>query len=221
MVDQPQITSFGIVILAAGSSRRLGKPKQLLNFRGTSLLKRAVETALAAGGAATVVVLGAQAPLMQEEIREYPVDILINEGYENGMAGSLTGGLRLIITRHPDIDGVLIMVCDQPFVSPAHLRNLVNAQRDSRKAIVSSHYENTTWGVPALFHKTLFPPLLELQGDRGARSLIEAHADGSASVPFLPGAMDIDTAEAYEALLRHSDSEVQSAGKNIVVNPKK
>lgn len=213
MADQKQISSFGVVVLAAGSSRRLGKAKQLLTFRGKSLLKRAVETALAARGEATVVVLGAEAPRMREEIRDCPVDVLINAQYENGMAGSLKGALRRIMKKYPDIDGVLITVCDQPFVTGAHLRNLVKTQRDCGKAIVSSHYGNTTWGVPALFHKSLFPHLLELRGDRGARSLIEAHREGSAWVPFPSGTSDIDTIEAYEALLRQGESEDLAAGE--------
>lgn len=212
MAHQKKIASFGIVLPAAGSSQRLGKPKQLLAFRGKTLLKHAVETALAAGGVGTVVVIGAEATRMREELKDDPVEILVNQRYKQGMASSLTAGLRLIVEKYPDIDGALIMLCDQPFVSGEHLRKLVQVQHDSGKAIVSSYYQNRA-GVPALFHKTLFSGLLQLQGDRGARELIEQYEDESERVPFEPGALDIDTSEAAEAMLRHPDNKDQPTGK--------
>jgi len=193
------IASFGITVLAAGSSRRMGTPKQLLPFMGQSLLARAVETALASGAAATVVVLGAGAPRMTEEISRYPVDIFVNERHEEGMAGSLAKGLERMMERHPEVEGVVIMVCDQPGVTGDHLVNLVKEQRSSGMAIVSTAYGNTH-GVPALFHRSLFAELLQLKGDHGARSLIEAHAAQAGRVAFPEAAVDIDTPEAYQAL---------------------
>lgn len=199
MTRLPSIVSFGVIVLAAGSSRRMGTPKQLLPFKGKSLLARAVETALASGATATVVVLGAGAPRMREDISPYPVDVSVNERHEEGMAGSLAKGLGRMMERHPGVDGVVIMVCDQPGVTGDHLESLVKEQRSSGTAIVSTGYGDTH-GVPALFHRSLFAELLQLKGDRGARSLIEAHAGQAGRIAFAEAAVDIDTPEAYQAL---------------------
>jgi len=95
---------------------------------------------------------------------------------------------------------VVIMVCDQPCVTGDHLLNLVKEQQASGMAIISSQYGNTR-GVPALFHRSLFGELLKLQGDRGARRIIEAHAERAGQVALPEGAVDIDTPEAYRALM--------------------
>lgn len=211
MKEKKQIAYPGILLLAAGSSTRMGTPKQLLPFGGSTLLGRAAETALSAGAVATIVVLGTGDTRMREGLRGLPVDIFFNEHAGEGMAGSLAGGLRQLTTAHPEADGVLVMVCDQPFVSRAHLRALIDAQNRSGKRIAFSRY-GLSGGVPALFHRDLFDALLRITGDRGAKRLINQYPEDSIPVSFPLGVVDIDTPEAYETALRTRSQDTEAPG---------
>ncbi len=203
MKHKRKIDSCGIILLAAGSSHRLGTPKQLLPFKGVTLLQHAVSVAFAANAETTLVVLGANASRIKEEISEMPVDIVINKQYEEGMASSIKAGIQCMLKKYPHLNGLIMMVCDQPYVTPQHLRNLVDRQISSGAAIVASFYGNRK-GVPAPFHQDLFHELLQLEGDTGARKKNEKHQHESASVAFPFGKTDIDTMEAYEALIRET-----------------
>jgi CTP:molybdopterin cytidylyltransferase MocA len=202
MEDKRNIDTFGVLLLAAGSSSRLGSPKQMLPFRGSTLLGRAVTAALSAEAGTTCVVLGAYAQAVKDHIAGLGVDTVIHQGYEEGMASSLRAGLQQMLQVHPLLDGVLVMVCDQPYVDGAHLRALVTTQRATGAPVVASAYANTK-GVPAVFHKEMFGALLSLTGDKGARRHIETCA-GAQAVPFPAGETDIDTTAEYQALLAAS-----------------
>jgi molybdenum cofactor cytidylyltransferase len=107
------------------------------------------------------------------------------------------------LNRTPEPDQVIFMVCDQPFVTPVLLLDLINEQQKSRKPIVASAYAGTL-GIPALFDKSLFPQLLDLQGDTGARRIIQQYSGEVASVTFEKGAYDIDTEIQYRELVNPS-----------------
>jgi CTP:molybdopterin cytidylyltransferase MocA len=197
-----KIESFGVLLLAAGSSSRLGVPKQMLPFHGSTLIAHAVAAALSAEAETTWVVLGAQAGAVKNHIGAMGVRTVIHEGYEEGMASSLRAGLQQMLKARPWLDGVVVMVCDQPYLHGAHLRALVASQRATGAPVVASAYANRK-GVPAVFHKGMFGALHGLTGDKGARHLIET-CPGAESVPFPEGETDIDTAAEYEALLAAS-----------------
>lgn len=201
MQHKRKINFYGIILLAAGSSRRLGKLKQLLPFRGGTLLRHAIKTALSADAYVTLVVLGAHASRIKEEIKGMPIDTVINEQYEEGMASSIKAGMQFMLKKYLHLNGIMMMVCDQPYVSSQHLRSLVDKQISSGAAIVASSYKNRK-GVPALFHQDMFHELLQLEGDTGARKIVEAHPDDSESVPFPLGDIDIDSLEDYEAFIQ-------------------
>ncbi|AWO02086.1 hypothetical protein DLD77_10455 [Chitinophaga alhagiae] len=184
----------GIVILAAGASTRLGRPKQLLPYKGDTLLNRAIKAAAGVHAAAVAVVLGAEAELIQSGVT---VPVVVNPQYEEGMASSIRCGIQYMITQ--GAERVILMVCDQPHVDAAHLSALLAQQEATGAKIAASYYEGRS-GVPALFDKSLFPELLALEGDVGARHVIEKHAAGTVVVPFPAGAVDIDTEQAWQAL---------------------
>jgi molybdenum cofactor cytidylyltransferase len=200
-LQQHIIQNCGIILLSAGSSSRLGKPKQLLNYRGGSLLGNTVNVVAMADAKPLVVVLGYNAALLIPEIDKAKALIVINENYATGMASSIVTGLKYLIEKDPLTDGVLILMCDQPFVSAALLNNLIYTQQQTGKPIIASTYGDTT-GTPALFHKTIFNELLLLRGDTGARKIIQQHIHEVATVPFEKGSIDIDTEEDYENLLK-------------------
>lgn len=191
--------SCGIVILAAGTSRRLGTPKQLLQFNGDSLLNNAIKTAKQVNATAAVVVLGAEADALQHAIKDAETPVILNMQFEEGMASSIRCGVQYMMD-HGKTDHIILMVCDQPHVDAAHILALIDKQRATDAKIVASFYADRK-GVPALFHKSLFPELLALTGDVGARRIIEKYHADTVVVPFPLGVVDIDTDEAYRALV--------------------
>ena len=193
--------SIGIVILAAGESKRMGEPKQLLDFRGETLLQHAIDTALSIPDAPVAVVFGARAAEMRAQVNDPRVLVAENSAWREGMGGSLRAGLRALLAAEPYVSAVVFMLCDQPLVSGATLRQLMSTHEQTGCAIVASEYGDTL-GVPALFAASLFPELLALNSGGGARQIIHAHPEKVASVPFPDGAIAIDTPADY-ARLRH------------------
>ncbi|AEV96945.1 hypothetical protein A4D02_18755 [Niastella koreensis] len=188
-----------IIILAAGASTRLGQPKQLLPWQGVTLLQHAVQTALTVT-TQPVVVTGANGEHLAAALDAGQVKMVYNSNWQQGIASSIRCGLQALLNRTPGPDQVIFMVCDQPFVTPGLLLDLINEQQKSRKPIVASAYANTL-GIPALFDKSLFPQLLDLQGDTGARRVIAQYGAEVASVEFPEGKFDIDTQSEYQDLV--------------------
>lgn len=192
-----------IVILAAGQSSRLGEAKQLLPYKGKSLLVQAVDTAVATGLRPVVVVLGARNETMKQELTDKEVVIVLNEQWEEGMGSSLRCGLQKAQQVAPETEGVIFMVCDQPYVSPDLLLLLIKTSAATLKLIVASSYGEQS-GTPAFFSNKLFPALLEIKGDTGARKLIKQYAEEVSTIPFPEGSIDIDTPSDYQTLLKQA-----------------
>lgn len=188
-----------IIILAAGASTRMGRPKQLLPWQGITLLQHAVQTALAVT-TQPVVVTGANDEHLATAVDPGQVTLVHNPEWQQGIASSIRCGLQALLNRIPTPDQVIFMVCDQPFVTAGLLLDLINEQQKSRKPIVASAYANTL-GIPALFDSSLFPQLLDLQGDTGARRLIQQYSGEVSSVIFEEGMYDIDTLVDYQDLV--------------------
>jgi molybdenum cofactor cytidylyltransferase len=193
------VSNCAVIILAAGASSRLGRPKQLLPYQGKSLLAHAVDTAIDADADPVIVVLGADAPAVEKEIDEKKVHIVTNTEWKEGMASSIRCGLQTLKRTALMSDAVILMMCDQPYVSPSVLNELIATQKNTGKPIVLSRYGNTK-GPPALFYKTLFAELMDLTGDEGARSIVAKHGSDVATVLFEKGNIDIDTEEDYRKL---------------------
>jgi len=193
------VNSCGIVILAAGASTRLGKPKQLLQYRGKTLLGHAINEATNSNADAVVVIFGKDADLFKKEIDEKKIRVAINSSWEEGMASSVRLGLDTLLNAKPYIDAVIFMVCDQPHISSSILNELIKTQQKTTKQIVSCNYGESK-GPPALFHKKYFKELMKLSGDAGARKIIQQNMNDVATILFPEGRIDIDTNEDYEAL---------------------
>ena len=193
------VNSCGIIILAAGASTRLGKPKQLLQYRGKTLLAHAINEAVNSNADAVVVVFGKDANLFKKELDEKKVRVAINSSWEEGMASSLRLGMDTLLKDKPYIDAVIFMVCDQPHISSSVLNELITTQQKTTKQIVTCNYGDSM-GPPALLHKKYFEELMKLSGDAGARKIIQKNMDDVATILFPEGNIDIDTAEDYEKL---------------------
>lgn len=193
------MNSCGIVILAGGASTRLGRPKQLLQYRGKTLLNHAVNEAINAKADAVVVILGKNADLFEGEIDNQEVSVVINKNWKEGMASSVRLGLDTLLKSKPYIDAVILMVCDQPHISSSVLNELITKQQKTTKQIVTCNYGESI-GPPALFHKKYFRDLAKLNGDVGARNIIEQNMHDVAMILFPEGNIDIDTEADYDAL---------------------
>lgn len=191
--------STGIVILAAGSSSRLGQPKQLLDFKGSSLLNRIISESVMFSGEAVVVVTGFEHELMAQNIAG-KVLVCHNPNWAEGMASSIEAGLKHLLLAFPELRSCIITVCDQPHLDAGVFRQMAVEQQKSGKGIVASYYSATA-GVPALFNWQYFDALLHLKGQEGARKLFTTFKDDTALVPFEKGAIDIDTIEDYNKLI--------------------
>ena len=196
--------TVGVVLLAAGGSSRLGRPKQLVLHQGKSLVRRAAEIALSAECGPVVVVLGAHPEAVASELAGLPVRTVHHPDWAAGPGGSLVAGVRALV-HASDLDAVLVMLCDQLRVDSAHLRALVETWRSTGAAVVASAYEGTR-GVPALFCRAVFPELESLRPEQGARGVIARDSSRVAEVPLPGGGEDVDT-EADLARLRQAGSE--------------
>ncbi|WBA42496.1 nucleotidyltransferase family protein [Hymenobacter canadensis] len=190
-----------IILLAAGSSSRLGRPKQLLLYKGQTLLRRAGETAVAAAaGAPVVVVTGSLHPELLPELAGLPVTVVHNPEWAVGMGASILTGLAYLDALPQPPTAVTVMLCDQPFVTPALLAELRDTYVRTGRPIVASAYAETQ-GVPVYFATEALSLLRALPAGAGAGQLLRQHAALVATVPFPLGAVDVDTPEQYAALL--------------------
>ena len=183
----------GVILLAAGSSSRLGRPKQLINYQGKTLIQKAIEAAQYSAADDLVVVLGSNPELIQTGIESKEVPVLVHTRWEEGMSSSMQCGLRYLLETS-QVEQVILMLCDQPYVSQELLDQLINLKKASGKGIVACSYAGTV-GVPALFDQTYFPELLALQGTEGAKKVILNHQADTFLEDFPLGAVDLDTEE--------------------------
>ncbi len=195
-----QLDHCAVVLLAAGKSDRLGTPKQMLVYRGKTLLRRSVEAAMGTGLEPVFVVLGASHSTMEKVLEDLKsVRIVNNKGWEEGMASSIRCGVEAAMRMEKVPDGLIIMVCDQPHVNTELLQSLVLTQQKTGMPVVASNYRDNP-GVPALFHKSFFNRLLLLEGDTGARKLLKEEAEFVSLVDFPLGEADIDTMKDFNEL---------------------
>jgi len=188
---------LAIILLAAGSSSRMGRSKQLLDINGESLLLRAARTALQSGIGPVTVVLGAREVDHRKIIQHLDVTLVSNPTWELGMGSSLKAGLSHWVSMAPQSEGVMVILCDQPLLTAEYLKRLADSFYQSGKPIAASRYGGSS-GVPAVFSHSLFGEILRLADDQGAKKIIAMHPEQTHYLDFKEGAIDIDTQEDYE-----------------------
>lgn len=191
--------TFSLILLAGGESARLGHPKQLLIYQGQTLLQHSLQTAKASQAQPVVLVLGANAETLKNEITGVGAHVVINDEWQEGMASSIRCGVQALTKMTPAAEGAILMVCDQPFVTSDLLNELIAAHESTGKQIIACGYDDS-FGPPVFFHQSLFKELLQLKGDTGARSILRQHRDMVAIIPFPHGTFDVDTEADYEQL---------------------
>lgn len=185
------------IVLAAGLSRRMGRPKLLLDWGGKSVIRRVVEQVKAGGVDELIVVLGHEAATIRKALSGLPVRFVQNPRPEAGQASSIACGVGALA---PGVEAGLIVLGDQPALPPEIIPRLLQTFTQSGKSIVAPVYRGVQ-GNPVLFAASVFPELLSLTGDRGARSVVEKDPARVAAVPFdLPMPADLDMLEDYGRL---------------------
>lgn len=193
---------IGIIILGAGASSRLGRPKQLLKHaQSGSLIRNTCQLAINSGLGPIALVLGARKELILEEIKDLAIHTVDNRMWHQGISSSIKTGLNYIVELDPSMKAVIILVCDQPFLTTELIKRLVSKYTTTEKPIIASSY-NGVLGTPALFQRSFFSSILELTGDRGASKIIHQHPDQVEAIVFEQGGIDIDTEEDYERYLK-------------------
>jgi molybdenum cofactor cytidylyltransferase len=186
---------IGIIVLAAGSSTRMGESKQLLEVDGETLIARAARTAISSGMNPVVVVLGAAEKEHREALKDLQVELVVNIHWQHGMGSSLKVGLAFM-QKKADVDAVIVMLCDQPLLTATHLTELGARFISTGKPIIASFYAGTA-GVPALFAKSLFAGIAGLPDAEGAKKIILEHPHETVAIVFPEGSIDLDTPEDY------------------------
>lgn len=187
-------------MLAAGLSSRYGKPKQLATIRGKSLIQNAVDIANGSSSDYVYVVLGNKSSEIMENLRLGRAEVLLNKNYRNGLSSSLRTSIRNLPL---DCTEVVLMVADQPFLLSKHIDRLINAIRRKKAPLASLAFEGEPRN-PALFTRRLFPILMKVKGDKGAREVVREHRSEAALInigdPFV--FVDVDTVENLKEALR-------------------
>jgi molybdenum cofactor cytidylyltransferase len=194
------------LILAAGSSSRMGRPKQLLDWGGRPLVRVAAETALAARLDPLLVVVGGAQAEVEAALADLPLRLVANPSYAAGQSTSLRVGIAAL---GPEVAAVVVLLGDQPFMTPPIVERLVAAWQSSGATIVAPSYAGQR-GNPVLFDRAVFPELLAIEGDQGARAVLAADPARVTLVAFddpRPLA-DVDTPEDYQRLIATADDKL-------------
>ena len=177
----------------------MGQPKQLLRLGEQLLVQRATQTALAAQCHPVVVVTGAYATPVKQAVKNDAVTCTHNPRWKEGMGSSIRAGVKAVVDSYPDTEALIILLADQPLVTPQLLWQLIATQVATQQALVVSEYDDIR-GVPALFHQRLFSSLLSLSESVGARKFIRQYTEGITAVPFPEGKYDVDTPDDYRRI---------------------
>ncbi len=190
----------GLVLLAAGGSSRMGRPKQLLPLNGRPLVRHVAEIVLAAPVSPVVVVLGAHAGEIKPALAGLAVQIAVNPEWSEGLGTSLRTGVESSLKHTPGLQAIIIVLADQPGLPPRHLDQMITRFLAGGCTAVAS-LTGRDQVPPLLFGKEWFPKLCTIRGDLGARSLLREHEAEVATVP-LASNTDLDTLDDYARFTR-------------------
>lgn len=195
-----------ILILAAGSSSRMGKIKQLLPYKDSTLLEHTIKMAKLSNANEVLVILGSNARLIKETINGDNVTFLKNKEWKLGLGTSISYGANYLLDNYMDTEAVLILLADQALIDTQYLNEMIDMYKKNKIGVIGTRYGNKI-GVPALFEQTYFTDLQKLDRDHGAQLLLKKLGDKVFGLNPLGKAYDVDTLEDYDKLLKMSDSK--------------
>lgn len=193
------MNKIAIIVLAAGNSKRMGESKQLLPWGNSTLLGSVITNVLTANASPIFVVLGAYKNEIKEKINLSKTIVLSNENWQNGLGSSIALATYEIDKKYPEIDAILFVLADQPFISSNHLNVMIEHHNKVKEVIIMTKKGNYR-GVPVLFPRKFFSELIELSNDEGAKQIINKNKNQVIEVLTDDDITDIDTFEIYETL---------------------
>ena len=197
MFQKPNIA---ILILAAGDSTRMGSPKQLLKWKNTTLLGNAIETAQELKASKLTVVLGANYEDIKKKISQDQIEIIRNDNWKLGLGKSIAFGINHILKNDFELDGVFVMLADQPLIDATFLNSILDKFEVGKRQIIATSYKNGKQGVPVLFDKGYFEELSQLNDDNGAKRVLQKHSENVLVIKGDTMVSDIDSLEDYNRL---------------------
>lgn len=193
--------NIAILILAAGTSTRMGTPKQLLPWKHTNLLGNAINSAVEVSPEHVFVVLGANAEKIKAALDTANLVCIDNPDYKSGQGSSLACGIDRIMQNDHPYRAALILLCDQPLLDSVYLDSMIAAFDDGNKGIVATSYGDRA-GVPAIFDQKYFSKLATLDNDNGAKAIIKKHVNDLLVLDAGEKVMDVDTVTEYKHLIK-------------------
>ncbi|CAD0002987.1 nucleotidyltransferase family protein [Flavobacterium chungangense] len=193
------MSQTAIVVLAAGNAKRMGKSKQLLPWGNSTLLGSIIRNVLLTDADLFFAVLGAYQNEIIEKINFSKTNVLINENWQKGLGSSITLAVEEINQKYTDVNAVLFVLADQPFIGHIHLNTMLKLHQKEEEVIIITAKEDYK-GVPVLFPGKYFPELMLLSGDEGAKEIIKKNKSQVREVETKDDIIDIDTFESYHAL---------------------
>lgn len=195
-----------ILILAAGSSSRMGKIKQLLPWKDSTLLEHTIKIAKSSKANQLIVILGSNARLIKETIKTKTNNVIFleNTEWKSGMGTSISCGVNYLLDLNNDTDAVLILLADQALIDTEYLDEIIGIYSNSKIELIGSRYGDKI-GVPALFKRTYFTDLQKLDGDNGAQLILNKCTNKVHVLNPLGKVYDVDTLEDYNNLLKMSN----------------
>lgn len=190
---------IAVVVLAAGNAKRLGQSKQLLPWDNSTLLGNVVRNVLAVDAHKFFVVLGAYSNEIIEKINLSETTVLINGNWQQGLGSSIASAIAEIENKYSEVNAVLLVLADQPFISSIHLNAIIKLHSTEKESIIITRKEDYI-GVPVLFPRKFFSELMVLSNDEGAKQIINRNKNWVKEVVSQDDTADIDTFESYEAL---------------------
>ncbi len=193
----PERARVAAVVLAAGSSARMGRNKLLLDLGGETMVRRAVRAAIGAGVDQVVVVLGHDEPLVRAELAGLPCTPIVNPDHAQGAGTSVRTGVRQVAAG---ADALVVVLADMPYVTAEMIATLVARYRETRAPLVASHY-GAVQAPPTLYDRALFEELLSIPGERCAKQVVRRHEPEAAVVSWPESALrDVDVPADYEGV---------------------
>ncbi len=191
--------NVGVLILAAGNSSRMGSIKQLLPWENTTMIGHVVHQAEVSNASEVLVVLGANFDLIKNKMSFKKADFIENKNWKLGLGSSISCGVQYVLSKWGSLNGILVMLADQPLIDTSYLNLMIDKFETSEKGIIATKYKSRV-GVPAIFSQLYFKELAELGDDFGAKKIIAKHKDDIFEMEGKGKTEDIDTLEDYKDL---------------------
>lgn len=198
MAGIPHITAL---VLAAGAASRMGTPKQLLPWQGSTFLENTLQQLDRSHVDQVIVVLGAHADAISNKIGNSGAVLLRHRNWEAGLGSSIGCGVQYVMEKERETEALLIVLADQPLVDTLYINEMIRCFAQEKNKIISTNYGSRR-GVPAIFPPDYFGELLQLHADYGAREILEKHKGEAMGLDPGEKATDVDTMAQYRAFLK-------------------